>query len=256
MGFLFQTPVTVGGTVLVIERIESQNYSPGVAGWALWADGTADLQAAQIRGNLIVGDPNSNHIEATTINGQPEIDFYTGQPNEAQFGSILAAGPGESFPYLRLWSPQDVGSTAGPAEIVLESYDAAMGLGYENALRFRAQRATVSEPMRWETDEGGFNPFPLAGTWVDFAGNRARYLKDAAGNVHVQGVIASGATVAVGTLPVGYRPSQSVQFPLYGGNPGPTISVIQVSPAGAMTIITNLGAAQVRLALNFTFSTF
>lgn len=76
MGFVYQTPETVGGTVLIIERIESQNYVAGVAGWAIEADGDAEFNNVTVRGNLITGPPTVSHWEiksspANEIQGHP-----------------------------------------------------------------------------------------------------------------------------------------------------------------------------------------
>lgn len=88
MGFTFVTPTTVGGTVLIIERIESQNYVAGVSGWDIAADGTAEFNNVTVRGSLITGATGSQHIAVNGPNVPQGIAFYTGDANESSPGKI------------------------------------------------------------------------------------------------------------------------------------------------------------------------
>lgn len=59
----------------------------------------------------------------------------------------------------------------------------------------------------------------LLNGWVNFESSyqTARYMKDSMGFVHVQGLIRSGTTsagTALLTLPIGFRPSQRLIFPV------------------------------------------
>lgn len=98
--------------------------------------------------------------------------------------------------------------------------------------------------------------------WVDFAGSRAQYLRNAVGDVHVRGVVASGTAALIATLPAsiaagdpGYRPTQGKEIVLRGQTGAASVMVIvTVETTGAITVITNLAAAQVRLGIDFSFS--
>lgn len=50
----FTDPI-VAGSELVIDRINSTDYAPGAAGWAISRDGTAEFNNATLRGSLHVG---------------------------------------------------------------------------------------------------------------------------------------------------------------------------------------------------------
>lgn len=52
----FSNPV-VGGVTLVRPAIQSPNYVPGVSGWSINADGTAEFADVVVRGSLRVEDP-------------------------------------------------------------------------------------------------------------------------------------------------------------------------------------------------------
>jgi len=54
MAIDFENPV-VGGTVLIREDIESQNFVTGISGWEIRADGSAEFNNVVIRGGIVVG---------------------------------------------------------------------------------------------------------------------------------------------------------------------------------------------------------
>lgn len=83
----------------------------------------------------------------------------------------------------------------------------------------------------------------LTGTWVDTAGARFGYYKDAVGNVHLRGLVSGGgAGATIITLPAGYRPSSNLNFTMAIAG-GVTICSVGVSTTGAVTVATNLAAA-------------
>lgn len=57
----FSNPL-VGGTVLIRPAIRSRNYVPGVSGWTINADGTAEFVDVSLRGELFVTDPDGSYI--------------------------------------------------------------------------------------------------------------------------------------------------------------------------------------------------
>jgi hypothetical protein len=91
-----QVPTVVGGTVLVIERIESQNFVTGVSGWAIFADGSAEFFNVTIRGDFITGTgPPDPHIEILRVPGD-RIEFYTGNADETAPGFLRVGEAGGS----------------------------------------------------------------------------------------------------------------------------------------------------------------
>lgn len=82
MGFTFATPTAVGGTVLVIERIESQNYVAGTSGWDIAADGSAEFSNLIARGSFIGGNTAGAHVEINGPTTPQTVAFFTGEPDE------------------------------------------------------------------------------------------------------------------------------------------------------------------------------
>lgn len=80
-------------------------------------------------------------------------------------------------------------------------------------------------------------------SWVDFAGARANYFIDATGRVQLRGQVASGTAALIGTLPVGYRPTQTMEWIMRGVG-GVVMCAVSVSTAGAITVTANLATAQ------------
>lgn len=52
-----------GGGFLIIPWLRSPNYVPGVSGWTINLDGTAEFADSVIRGSLIVSDPDGSYIK-------------------------------------------------------------------------------------------------------------------------------------------------------------------------------------------------
>lgn len=117
MGFTYQTYPIVGGTVLIIEQVESQNYDPGVAGWAIKANGDAEFANLTARGTFISGDGIGPHIEITSVNANI-ISLFTGDPTETQPGFIFGGGGG----VLSTVIGSPVASGSGQATLSLESF--------------------------------------------------------------------------------------------------------------------------------------
>lgn len=74
---MFANPV-VNGTTLVRDAITSPDYRPGVSGWALMRNGSFEANDAQLRGNLVVGDPAVSDVEITTMIPAELLAFYDG----------------------------------------------------------------------------------------------------------------------------------------------------------------------------------
>lgn len=95
----------------------------------------------------------------------------------------------------------------------------------------------------------------LSNAWVDTAGARFGYLKDATGTVHLRGLIRNGTAVTIVTLPVGYRPSSNLDFTVQNKT-GSGIASIGVNTAGVVQISTNFVSGTMQIYLDvITFPT-
>jgi hypothetical protein len=118
MGFQYVVPAIVGGTVLIIERIESQNYVTTVSGWAINADGTAEFSAVIVRGTLIAGQVVINGTDYPNA-----IALYTLNPSEDSPAVISPGGSAGTVGRLSLEGPNLFGGVGGVASIRLEGQD-------------------------------------------------------------------------------------------------------------------------------------
>jgi len=78
----FNNPI-VGGTTLIREAIKSPNYVPGVSGWSINKDGSAEFNDVTIRGSLIVDgdvtlDANDVFVVENTA-GDPVLSITDSQ---------------------------------------------------------------------------------------------------------------------------------------------------------------------------------
>lgn len=249
MGFQFLPPQIVGGTVLIIERVESQNYDPGVAGWAIMADGDAEFNNLVARGTFVSGDGTGKHVVIDGTNGQ--VLFYTGDPQEAAPGSAIANTDGAPFPILdlRLSSPEG-GAPTQVAQIFLTSQtNNANG----SSISLLAEQVGMADAITLDTNET-WHALPLVNGWVNFsAALPAQYRKNVDGTVQMRGVIKTGAGT-VATLPVGYRPTQQVNIGLKSNNDANSYSWLQILTNGVIQVVGNVAAAQVWLTLDLSFS--
>jgi hypothetical protein len=72
----FPDPVVAGGGALIKQAIHSPNYSPGVAGWSINRDGSAEFANALLRGALIAGLPPAQLIAGPAAELPPPLDSY------------------------------------------------------------------------------------------------------------------------------------------------------------------------------------
>lgn len=237
MGFIFQTPVTVGGTVLVIERIESQNYVPGTLGWAIFADGDAEFNDLTARGELIVGPVPGQHIHIGREGGfgQPIIEMYTGDADEQTPAFLTSSGSVGTLQTI-LQSPVSILAGGRAASLVLS----VNGTVNRTELSLSGDDIIFSNPAKYEQ---AWTAIPLAGTWIDFAGARAQYFLDVSGRVQLRGQVSGGGGPGIGNLPVGYRPTQTMEWVMRGVG-GVVLCAVTVSTAGVITATANAATAQ------------
>lgn len=58
----FTDPIIGGESKLIRSAIQSPNYVPGVSGWTINRDGTAEFNSTTIRGELLVTDPDGSYV--------------------------------------------------------------------------------------------------------------------------------------------------------------------------------------------------
>lgn len=248
--------ITAGNT-LVREAIQSQNFVAGTSGWQIKANGDAEFSNLIARGSLIGGQ--------VVINGTAypnSIAFYTNNPAEEEPAVIEPSGSIGNAGILRLNSPVLI-PAGTPGTLQLSGYDdghSTLEVDVDN-VRVTASDTVVIEANTsvrvtndftdyatlnagiWRSENEAWNNIARVNSWVDFAGARANYYKDGAGRVQLRGQVASGTAALIGTLPVGYRPTQSLEFIMRGVG-GTTMCAVLVSNAGAITVTANLATAQ------------
>jgi hypothetical protein len=93
----FTNPI-VGGVKLIRQAIQSPNYVPGVSGWTINRDGTAEFSGVTLRGELYIGNPPSPpnpYIHGTVLSGIPTIAIYDGtHANPARIQGFDLGGDG------------------------------------------------------------------------------------------------------------------------------------------------------------------
>lgn len=95
----------------------------------------------------------------------------------------------------------------------------------------------------------------LINSWANLGGGSqtAGYWKDAAGNVHLRGIISGGASLSICLqLPAGYRPSKSEAFPI-SANGGTALASIDTS--GHVTLV-DVGGSAVNTSASLCGITF
>jgi hypothetical protein len=89
----FTDPILGGESVLVRQAIRSKDFVPGVSGWSINRDGTAEFNDVTVRGELYVRDPDGSYVR-----------IYDEDPGD---GAIIEFG-----------LPSSVGVTKTPGRIV------------------------------------------------------------------------------------------------------------------------------------------
>lgn len=108
----FQNDI-VGGTKLLIPAIQSPNYVPGVSGWRIARDGSAEFSNITSRGPVVVTDPSTGNVLAS-LGATGNIAGQVGTFNDVIVGGqsldTLLAGLGRGI--IGYW---DIGAVALPA---------------------------------------------------------------------------------------------------------------------------------------------
>lgn len=220
----FTNPIIGAGNQLIRQEITSENYVAGVSGWRIARNGDAEFNDIVARGSGVFGPNPGRHVEINTLPDHPgEIALFSGngaEINPAVIGMVSGV-PGTlevtSDTLIQLISPI-VYFGSGPGSLLQTD-----GL------------TIIPSGVSW-------TGMTLVNTWNDFAGGRAQYFKDATGRVQLRGQIANGVAVGVTTLPVGFRPTQSMDFTMRNVG-GATVCAVLITTAGAVTVSANFAVA-------------
>jgi hypothetical protein len=228
MGFQYVVPAVVGGTVLIIERIESQNYITTVSGWAINADGTAEFSAVIVRGTLIAGQ--------VVINGDDypnAIALYTLNPSEDTPAVIRPGGPAGNIGRLSLEGPNLFGGVGGVASITLEGQDDGT-----NKIEYSATDHEMIATTSIKLESGSI--IRLSSNFVDYIdivnGNEVTGadLRDSSNDFPMQsGTVLSAAVTTFQTIAVAF-PTPFSSVPRVVANPVTSVDVaMQAYTSGA-----------------------
>lgn len=265
--FYFQVPQIVGGTVLVISDIRSQNFVTTVSGWIIRADGTAEFANVIIRGSLITsGDP---HIEIPDVPGD-EIQFHSNDPDVLGPGHLQIGLSGGSvfvdlrppttngpplFARIRMFNSLTIDDSLieFQANRYTWQFPNAVALELSEDTTPATDQAMFSHPDNWHVVGTGGEP-AFAGAWTSPAGTfgALSFTRDIDGYVTIRGSATAGAVGTIFTLPVGYRPPVNQGFAASGNN---AFARITVGSLGTVSLVVGApGAAG--LLIEARFATF
>lgn len=91
----YLSPIIGGLGALIRDWIRSRNYSPGVAGWQINADGSAEFNDITARGNITArslktGEPPDAYILIEDDGSNASIELATSHPDEMTAATIFA----------------------------------------------------------------------------------------------------------------------------------------------------------------------
>lgn len=250
----FKSPIAGGQGALLIPAIKSPDYAPGVAGWTVNRDGSAELNNVTVRGTVIAGTFQGTNF---VINPAGAF-FYSGAPAAGNLTASVAPSSGTdgfgnrylggmaTYTYaagVPVNATQHSGSGilyyawAGSSWGITQAH-VAIGTGTNLELSatggvksispFTADTLDVIGPV---TATGGdptdrtlittdaWNvPGALANGWANAGGGLAslQYSLLPSDAVHLIGVISPAASTSTAfyTLPAGYRPAVSQDMPV------------------------------------------
>lgn len=123
MGFNADLSI-VGGTVLVIDSIQSPNYVAGVSGWIIRQDGTVEFGDGTFRGQLYVAGTNGAYLRGFNdpVDG-PTLQMYPGDYSPTSFNFTNMAGlivTKQAAPHVGGMLINPPGYNAGPVGIYIQ----------------------------------------------------------------------------------------------------------------------------------------
>lgn len=262
----------LAGETLVRDAIKSEGYVPGSSGWSINRDGTAEFSDLVSRGSLIAGPNPGTHIEINGDDYPGQIALFSGNANESQPGIIKPVLGGANYGATTIQSPVTDGTTTSYSYLELDGFDDGTSSAELQADRMRINGADLLQlfsntlvtigdttnggdlAVDWDPNDSkarirnedevwkGTAVTPLTGTWVDVAGSRFGYYKEATGRVQLRGKVSGGgAGATIVTLPVGYRPSSNLEFSMRAA--AGVLASVSVNTGGVLTVTTNLASA-------------
>jgi hypothetical protein len=169
----YRDQIARGDGSLIKASVHSPDYTPGVSGWSINKDGSAEFSDLLGRGEIIVGPDDGFQVVIMTAGGAGEIDMYTHAATEGTPGKILGdvqnEGLANEWMGLRLRSPaHPVGGVADQyIQLSLNSQNA------DNTSRANAQFARIDPSVPSSTLIASFdenNTF-LQSTLTTISGN-------------------------------------------------------------------------------------
>ncbi len=123
----FTDPILGGESVLVRQAIRSADYVPGVSGWSINRDGSAEFNDVTVRGELYVTDPDGSYVRIYDEDpgDGAVIEFGTADPGSAP-GRIRTSTTGPT-PALEIYGPHSGDITTRPGIQMYEGEPAENG---------------------------------------------------------------------------------------------------------------------------------
>lgn len=121
----------VGGVTLVRPAIRSPNYDPGVAGWSIDIDGSAEFNDVTVRGTL----ESSNYVPGVSgwrLDQSGSAEFYDVLVRGAAAGDVVVVGP-PTLPQVSIGSTPTSGYVRWTTNRPLESRPSEIVGGVGNA---------------------------------------------------------------------------------------------------------------------------
>lgn len=222
MGLTFADPV-VGGVTLVRPAIQSPGYLPGVRGWAVKDDDSAEFNDVTIRnGSLIVTRADGTIL---VINDE-FIQFLLpdGVTAAGQIAVLSSSNGGLSIAGQH-------GPLASPLYLLA---DAAASVVIPGSLVANEPGAVAATPETWHL-------MTLKNGWAAVAGsvaNKYQLVGSPPRNVEIIGSLSGAAATApiFATLPPSYIPASPQRFGAEGGVAGMAANGIACDAAGNLSV--------------------
>jgi len=223
----------------------------------------ADPNAPFVAREILTADSG----QRVTINDDTHpngIAFYSGSPNEIAPAQLQPSNNADIVFGMQLSGATSAANPVAPSvslttdtitprtQFGSNSDRLNLGAGVDAFIQspsikigdFTSSRLVITgTPSNIAIEGEAWANIPLVNSWVDVAGGRANYYKDATGRVQLRGQVSGGTVATVATLPAGYRPTQSMEWIMRGVG-GVVMCAVQVATTGVITVTANIATAQ------------